>query len=323
MSQAKAIGFSEVLYGHEVTYQRFVKAYRAGRLHHAWLLYGVHGIGKRMLAERLAASYLCESEMSDSLPCGDCHACRMLASGAHPDYIYVGKEEKKRDISIAQIRGLQSFLSLSGRQSSKKVALLDEADRMNMQAANALLKGLEEPPEGSLLLIVCQDLPRIPATVRSRCMLEHCAPLNQQQMTGIASQLPLPDQALSMLLEVSQGCPGRIMALRDPAVAEACLQWNELIRDITTVDIAQVQDWMQKQVNLVPHDLIAGMLFTTLSTDMLMREHELSYADGKQLFDVLHNWQSWPQEVQKHSLRAAPTLFSRFMDVRLAVKACG
>ncbi|MCF6208636.1 MAG: DNA polymerase III subunit delta, partial [Ghiorsea sp.] len=171
--------------GHDKVRTAFGEALQGGRLHHAWFLHGIKGIGKACLAEQLAALFLCESpDFHTYQACGQCHACAMLHAGSHPDVskverLYDSKKKKyNRDINIAQTREALGFLALSGLKSQKRVLMIDDANLMNNQAANALLKGLEEPAEGSLLLIVCHDLMRLPATIRSRCMMQACAPLN-------------------------------------------------------------------------------------------------------------------------------------------------
>ena len=309
---------ADIVLGHEKTELRFAQALAERRLHHAWLLYGVHGIGKRMLAEQLAARYLCEGEASQQQACGACHGCRMLAASSHPDFTFIGREEKKRDITIAQVRDLQSFLAMSGRESEKRVAILDGADSMNLQAANALLKGLEEPPAGSLLLIVCHNMIRIPATIRSRCMLEHCSPLADEFMQQILQRLPVAEDAMPMLYEMAQGCPGRVMALQDKAVADACMGWHALTQNVVKADVADVQAWMQQYVTLVPHDLIVGVVYAHVAR--LIQSATVSFDVREHVFAAMKDWLCWPKEVQMHSLRPAPTLLSRYMDLRSALR---
>ena len=301
--------------GHEHIEQRFSASLQQARLHHAWMLYGLSGIGKRMLAEHLAMQYLCESDGERA--CGQCHGCRMFKAGAHPDYSFVGRLEKKRDISVAQVRELQSFLALSGRESDKKVVVLDDADLMNLQAANALLKGLEEPPKGSLLIIVCHNLIALPATIRSRCMLEHCSPLGDEHMRHLLSSLPISEDALPMLLQLAQGCPGKVMQLQDETLLNVCLSWHHLVKRIEQADVALVQDWLQKHISLVPHDLIVAIVYYCVEERLQAPQ---DFAAKEQLFQALQQWLAWPKDVERHSLRAAPTLFSRYLDLRMVMK---
>mgnify|MGYP000049865291 FL=1 len=111
------------LLGHQAIEQRFCEAMSRNRMHHAWLLHGVRGIGKFALAEKLAAMLLCES----SSACGSCHACQMFAAGSHPDVHRIGLLEKKRDVRIDQVRELLSFLALSGAEGERCVVILDQA----------------------------------------------------------------------------------------------------------------------------------------------------------------------------------------------------
>ncbi len=139
------------------------------RLPHALLLQGPVGVGKRDFALRLAAALLCAQPDAETAACGHCHGCRLLAAGTHPDLTMVVPEEDRRGIVIDQIRGLGAFLALRPHTAARKVAILSPADSMNLNAANSLLKILEEPPLGSVLLLVASQPARLPATIRSRC----------------------------------------------------------------------------------------------------------------------------------------------------------
>lgn len=138
------------------------------RLPHALLLAGPVGVGKHDFAERLAAALLCTQPTAEGA-CGQCHGCQLLAAGTHPDLTRVMPEEDRRGIVIDQIRGLGAYLALRPHTAARKVAILSPADSMNLNAANSLLKILEEPPLGSVLLLVASQPARLPATIRSRC----------------------------------------------------------------------------------------------------------------------------------------------------------
>ncbi len=138
------------------------------RLPHALLLQGPAGLGKQDFALRLAAALLCAQPKAESA-CGQCHSCQLLAAGTHPDLKRVMPEEDRRGIVIDQIRSLGTYLALRPHTAARKVAILSPADSMNLNAANSLLKILEEPPLGSILLLVASQPARLPATIRSRC----------------------------------------------------------------------------------------------------------------------------------------------------------
>ncbi len=200
--------------GHQIVEDRFRDAMSRGRMHHAWLLHGARGIGKYSLAEKLASMLLCEQHDA----CGECHACQMFRAGSHPDLFTVTLLEKKRDISIDQVRELLGFLALSGAEGERRVVILDDAERLNNQSANALLKGLEEPAAGSVLIMVCSDVMRLPATVRSRCLMQHCTPLTDSDVRTVLSSR-LDADTVDLAVDLADGCPGRVTCLEDGNIA--------------------------------------------------------------------------------------------------------
>ncbi len=137
-----------------------------GNMPHALLLHGEVGVGLRHFADRLASALLCPR---DDKPCGDCHACRLHSGGNHPDFCLVAAEKEEGEIKVGQIRDLLSFLQISRHYEALKTVLIRDADMMNRVAANSLLKMLEEPPAGVILLLTSHHPFRLPATVRSRC----------------------------------------------------------------------------------------------------------------------------------------------------------
>jgi DNA polymerase-3 subunit delta' len=140
-----------------------------GRLPHALLLTGLPGLGKGVLAEAIARQLLCEAATLEAGPCGRCTACAQISAGSHPDYIKVQLEEDARVIKVDQIRWLAEKLSFSSHQGGYKVVVLDPAGNMNINAANSLLKTLEEPSDNTVLVLVCERSSQLPPTVRSRC----------------------------------------------------------------------------------------------------------------------------------------------------------
>jgi DNA polymerase-3 subunit delta' len=161
---------------------------RRERLPHALLVHGRQGIGKVEFARAVAQSLLCEAPQH-SIACGECPACGWFREGNHPDFRELlpeiltedepggetivdadAKEKKKsREIKIGQVRELADFMMLSTHRDGFRVLLIHPAETMNLAAANALLKTLEEPPPRTLILLVTDQLGRLLATIRSRC----------------------------------------------------------------------------------------------------------------------------------------------------------
>jgi len=140
----------------------------AGKLHHAVLLSGPGGIGKRVLADALTDALLCEDRTPKG-GCGSCRGCVLARAGTHPDLLRVEPEEAGKQIKIDQIRALADFVNKTSSLGSRKVVLIDPADAMNSYAANSLLKSLEEPSPGTHLLLLSSAPGRLLPTIRSRC----------------------------------------------------------------------------------------------------------------------------------------------------------
>ena len=303
------------LLGHQAVEQRFRDAMARDHMHHAWLLHGVRGIGKFMLAEKLAARLLCESATA----CGTCHACQMFRAGSHPDLFRVKLLEKKRDISIDQVRELLAFLALSGAEGERRVVILDQAERLNHQAANALLKGLEEPATGSLLLMVCADAMKLPATVRSRCLIQHCSPLNDGDVRRVLEP-KLQPESLDLAVQLADGCPGRVSCLEDAGLAEALAGWQRLVADVSRADIGKLDTWCRAHVATVPHELIIQVLLQPLYP-ILQRQQADDFAALEAVHVAAKQCMRWPGEVIRQSLRAAPTLLSNVLALRSALRS--
>lgn len=172
----------------DVPWRRFTQRVNLDRMAHALLIDGPAGLGKGVLAERMAVWLLCLRPLETSA-CGQCRSCRLLdpnGAKAHPELHFLRCLEDKKEIIVDQIRELIDKLSLTTSISARKIALIEPAERLNKSAANALLKTLEEPPGETVLILVCNDASRLPITVRSRC----------QQ---IAVVKPSEDQALAWL----------------------------------------------------------------------------------------------------------------------------
>ncbi len=156
-----------VLFGQDAAEAALLTAYASGRMPHGWMLTGPPGIGKATLAFRFARFVL--SGGGSSLATDPSSPVfRRVAAGGHPDLLTIARGEE-RELGVGAIRRIDPFLRLTGAEGTWRVAIVDDADSMNRSAANALLKILEEPPAGALIVIVCANPGRLPATIRSRC----------------------------------------------------------------------------------------------------------------------------------------------------------
>lgn len=154
---------------HQANWQHLLESRRAGRLAHALLLNGPAGLGKGLFARRLANLLVCEQGAGADAPCGHCRACLLVKAGSHPDIKYIEPEETGKQLKVEQIRTLGSSSVLTAQGAGYRVFIIDPADAMNVAAANALLKTLEEPVPSALLILVSSQPHRLPATIISRC----------------------------------------------------------------------------------------------------------------------------------------------------------
>jgi DNA polymerase III subunit delta' len=171
----------------------------AGRLAHALLFVGPAGVGKRLTAQSLATALLCQRIPETTLDaCGDCPSCRMMLAGTHPDFLSVGCPEGKSELPIELLvgsrenrgnEGLCHDLSLRPMVGRRRVAMIDDADRMSTESANALLKTLEEPPAYAVIVLIAADPSKILPTIRSRCQTVRFRPLEAAQVAQLIVDL--------------------------------------------------------------------------------------------------------------------------------------
>lgn len=150
-------------------WNRLQSQIQAHKLPHALLICGRPGLGRESFATTLARSLLCSQPDTSGRPCGHCQPCRLCDSDCHPDLYRVAREEDRHQILIDPIRALCAFMALSRQFDRYKVGLVVEAEKLNTNAANSLLKTLEEPAPYTLIILVSEGLAQIPPTVRSRC----------------------------------------------------------------------------------------------------------------------------------------------------------
>jgi DNA polymerase-3 subunit delta' len=211
-----------LLVGHVGAVAQIVDAMRAGRLHHAWLVTGKPGIGKATLAFRFARGLLAGGTPDDALGLPEkSPAFRRIAAGTHADLLTVEREwDPKRkklrgEIIVDDVRGIADFLHRTPAEGGWRVVVLDGAEDLNRNAANALLKMLEEPPRRAVLILVCSAAGRLLPTIRSRCRRLRLDPLSEDEMARLLATA-LPDTRAderARLAALAEGSPGRALQL--------------------------------------------------------------------------------------------------------------
>ena len=257
---------------------------------HAYLLYGPAGIGKRALAEHWAAQLLCQRPAAAGAY-GEGKACQLLAAGTHPDYFVLEPEEAEKPIRVDQVRDLVGFVVQTAQLGGRKVVLLEPAEAMNVNAANALLKSLEEPSGDTVLLLISHQPSRLLPTIKSRCVQQACPlPGAAASLEWLARALPdEPAEALEELLALSGGSPLTAQRLHGQGVREQRAQVVEGVKKLLKQQIAASQ--LAESWNSVPLPLLfdwfcdwtLGILRYQLTRD----EEGLGLADMRKVIQYL------------------------------------
>jgi DNA polymerase III subunit delta' len=233
------------LFGHESAVVALRDALDSGRLHHAWLISGPQGIGKNLFASKAALRVLAQGQGALDGPGldvpADHPAARLVAAGSHPDLMRLERlprensasGELARNINVDQVRSLQRLFNTTASLSPWRAVIVDSIDDLERNAANALLKNLEEPPPSSVFFLVSHVPERLLPTIRSRCRLLRLARLDDDAMTSaLRSALPDADnKEISDLAAAGNGSPGRALAWRGLDVGGLDRAMAELVRE--------------------------------------------------------------------------------------------
>ncbi len=206
---------------------------RAGALPHALLLCGPRGLGKQRFAANLAQALLCDTPQADGQACQQCRPCTLFRADTHPDYRRVGPQDDSKVIKIDQIRALCATLAMTSHAGGHQITLIAPADTLNRNAANSLLKTLEEPTPETLLFLVTDRPASLPATILSRCQrLLFTNPPVAQAHDWLNAQLPAARRDIDVLLALAEGAPLRVLAL---AEGDALQRRHALFDDLSQV----------------------------------------------------------------------------------------
>jgi len=214
--------------GHDAVVEQFRRALERGRLASTFLFVGPSGIGKRTFALSLAQSLLCSERPASALnPCGVCPSCSQVLAATHPDLMQVARPAGRSEIPLRLLigegerrmhEGLCHDIALRPFMGGYKIALIDDADYLNAEGANCLLKTLEEPPPRSVLILIGTSAAKQLPTIRSRCQVIRFRPLPAEVVEELlVGRLGITDGDLARrLARYSGGSPERALELADP-----------------------------------------------------------------------------------------------------------
>ena len=257
--------FEDKIESHVEQFEEIKKNYSSNKMHHAWLLTGIKGIGKAIFANKVAKLLLGSDAMSIS------QVEKLVESQAHPDLMVINKEDDY--IKVDDIRDLQQFIKLTPGLSKNKVVIIDNIQNININAANALLKILEEPPAHTYIFLVCSGF--VIPTIRSRCVTLKFEPLSLELFGAICKKWDIPESDLDWLYNLCRGSLGVAEKLKDAGNREVVKNWSQIIAGKPSLQQLML---MKQEMNQENFELFL-QVFDELTLMHLKSIEEISEAD--------------------------------------------
>lgn len=274
------------LYGHAGAEQLFAEALASGKMHHAWLISGAEGIGKSTLAYRVARAALARPNERDAFSLGldidpASSTARQVLALSHPGLVVIRRTYDAKNkrfaatISVDEVRRLRNFLGLSAEAQGWRAVIVDTADELNINAANALLKSLEEPPPRTIFLIISSAPGRLLATIRSRCRTLPLQPLGAADLKlaagaalEAAGKARPADKDLDVLEPLAQGSPRRLLSLLEGGGLAVQARIEKIFTNLPALDVGAAHalaDELQPAAQEQKFELFYDLFFAYLA----------------------------------------------------------
>ena len=226
----------ESIIGQERPIRFLTRMLQKGSIPHAMLFTGIDGVGKQTTARALGMALNCLSPVGVSA-CGECPSCQKVSSGAHPDMITIQPEGAF--IKIDQVRALSRQLRFAPLEGNWRVVIINDAQAMNLEASNAVLKILEEPPKGTVIILTASQTTDLLPTVLSRCQQIAFRPIPYEKITQVLEEIRGLDRQTAKTLAVStKGSLGKALSLHE----EKWSTWRaHLVGQIASLSIGSIQ----------------------------------------------------------------------------------
>ncbi len=311
---------------HQSVWQQILHARHTDHLPHALLLSGEAGCGHEVLVGALAQALLCTQPLPDGSACTVCRSCQVYAAHAHPDFMQIAVPEDKQVIGVEQIRTLGHFLELSCSYSACRVAVILMAEAMNVNAANSLLKSLEEPSAHTHILLLSMQPAALLATIRSRCQhIRLPLPAKKEAIHWLGQQNPV--QAPEALLTLAAGRPLAALAYDSgESLAQQLLfakNINDLIAKSTSISEvsplwekhprAELIDWQLHWL----HDLLSQHYSGKISP--LSLDYALPLQQLVRYFDTAGLWRLYDALLELKPLATHPLNPRLFVENMLSL----
>ncbi len=239
------LAFQDIL-GHDTIKQHFQKAIELHKVSHAYILAGEAGMGRKSLAHAFALTLLCEK--GGSQPCMNCHACKQVLSGNHPDLIHV-THEKPASIGVDDIREqIHDTIMIRPYSSYYKIYIVDEAEKMTIQAQNALLKTIEEPPSYAVIILLTTNGDLFLPTILSRCVQLKLKPLQDSVISEyLVEALGVSESEARLYAAFARGNLGKAIKLcGSEEFKDMYKRLLAMLRNIRNMDISDLLEFIKK-----------------------------------------------------------------------------
>lgn len=264
----------QTIIGHQQQIDRLIAAVSQHRVAHAYLLSGPAGIGKKLVALHFARQLLCETAQG----CGDCSACHKVDSGSHPDLSILISEGSY--LKIEQIRTLQQFLLLRPLEGRYKICLIDDAEKLTVEAANALLKTLEEPQPGTILLLISSRPEQLLPTIRSRCQQLRFSKIPRPELTEhLTTTLDLSVEQAAAMAAVADGSFTKILGSHQEFYLKKRPEWIQTLSALTTTSTIPLFAFAQALRDEKEHLPDILDMFLTFYRDLLLCQKDVPPAE--------------------------------------------
>ena len=300
-------GFKDIV-GHEQIIEHLKTAIEMGKVSHAYILNGPDLSGKMMIAEAFARALLCEKQDPDG--CGECRSCRQSDDRNNPDIIYV-KLDKPNTISVDDIRTqLNNDIVIKPYSNQYKIYIVDEAEKMNQQAQNALLKTIEEPPAYAVIMLLTTNADSFLQTIRSRCITLNLKSVKNDVIKSyLMTEKKIPDYQADVCAAFAQGVVGKAIKLASSddfnELKESALSLIKRLDDIDLYEMGeaikqisdyklQVQDyfdlitvWYRDVLYMKATNDVNGLIFKDEVYDIKKQASKHSYHGIEAIIEAL------------------------------------
>lgn len=245
MMENKVTGFKDIL-GNDMVKEHFKKAIEAHKVSHAYILTGEAGMGRKSIANAFAMTLLCEKGKSE--PCMVCHSCKQVLAGSHPDLIYV-THAKSASIGVDDIREqINDTIMIRPYSSYYKIYIVDEAEKMTVQAQNAMLKTIEEPPSYAVIILITTNQEAFLPTILSRCVQLKLKPLKDFTVKSyLTEHLKVPEKDAELCAAFARGNLGKAIHLASSEeFKELYRRVMSLLKNVGSMDIGMLLDCIRE-----------------------------------------------------------------------------